>query len=62
MRKEFWVLTTFELSNNKHSLSSLPSLVLIAMKYCATSYGISNVLYPHTSLAASSVATGGEEA
>jgi len=47
MRKECWDLTTFELNNNKHSLSSLPSLVLIAVKYCTTSHGFSSLLQVH---------------
>jgi hypothetical protein len=47
MRKECWVLTTFELHNNKHSLTSLPSLVLIAIKHCTTFYGVSDLLQVH---------------
>jgi len=47
MRKESWVLITFELNNNKHSLSSLPSLVLIVMKYCTTSCSVSDLLQVH---------------
>jgi len=47
MQKESQVLTTSEVNNNKRSLSSLPSSVLIAMKYCNTSYGVSNLLQEH---------------